>query len=759
MTTSKTLKPTGTSAIPARLPPHIELERGRSSFDVSRRDPLWTVPPQTKGNSEEKRSNTYGSSVSQTVDSGAASRQRPVSMGPLSPPRTPPVVQVISPASPHKSVRTPLMSPPNALSSGNAGTKSPNPPAVPPTRTPNRSPRPSAPVQSSPVSKPASKPNSLASSSQISLSTTSSIPPLVNRADKPKLPSKRSTSNSRSGWKTLEPVEATLHDRVSPFSTPPSSAEGSPEVEHDGINLAASLKASKPTSGIRIDSYFLPPPTHHAVEAKREARNTSIPYTARSRNARDNGFNLASSQPANISDQSPTIPANQAPQHAESDPTKRSDSVRAPQPRQTIPMRPHAASQVTRSSTDFLPPPRRSAVSGSQVIPPRSGSSAPQISMPVPIRTSSDLSVPGHTRMASHRVDNKLSELADGEPEDAASSFMEYPDATQTNRRPPHVHSGIKQIDTRYETRLFDICGKHLCTTGYITRVWDLTNGKLLIDMSHGEREIKITALAFKPGLDSEDEGLRVWLGSNFGDIQELDLVTQGIAQTKSQAHARREVLRIYRQQNSMWSLDDDGKLHVWPADNRGLPNLQGIPIVYRVTKGHTYSIVIGGRLWLATGKDLRVFRPGAAGDESFYVTQQPLLQPGAGEVTSGAVISSQPQRVYFGHTDGKVSIYSSANYKCLAVVNVSVYKINTLVGAGNYLWAGYNTGMTYVYDTRAQPWRVKKDWLAHDNPVLGIVVDRGCVWKLGDLQVASIGADNAVRMWDGTLQDDWLGM
>ncbi|MCJ1380746.1 hypothetical protein MMC17_003855 [Xylographa soralifera] len=757
MATSKTSNPIITSTRVVGIPSHIEPERGRSSLDVSRRGLAWNNSTHTQNSGGEKSSNASGNPVSRTIQNGAASRQRPVSMGPLSPPRTPPVVQVISPTSPQESIRMPLMPPPNALSPSNSGTKSPNPPTIPPARTPNRSPRPSAPTQSSSISEPASKSSSVASSSRVSLSTTSSMPPPVNRADKPQLPSKRSIADSRPGWRSLEPVEAPKHDSISPFSTPPSSAEGSPEVEYHGTNVAAGIHTQKSVSRTPIDSYFPPPPMHHTVEAKREARNTPISYTARSRNARDNGFAPASSHSLNLSDRGPVISSNRVPHDIGSDPTKRSDSIRAPQPRRTIPMRPHAASQVTRSSTNFLPPPKRSAVSGSQAIPSRNSSPAPQISMLPPSRVSSDLSAPAHTRTMSRRVDTNLSESANSEHEEPPTSSMDYPDATQTNRRPPHIRSGTKQIDTRYETRQFDICGKHICTTGYITRVWDLTSGKLLVDMSHGEREVKITALAFKPSLDSGEEGLRIWLGSNFGDIQELDLVTQGIAQIKSQAHARREILRIYRHQNSMWSLDDDGKLHVWPADDQGLPNLQGIPVVHRVTKGHTYSIVIGGQLWLATGKELRVFRPGSTGDDLFYVTQQPLLQPNTGEITSGAVISSQLQNVYFGHTDGKVSVYSSTDYRCLTVVNVSAYKINTLAGAGDYLWAGYNTGMIYVYDTRTQPWQVRKDWLAHENPVLNIVADRSCVWKLSGIQVASIGVDNAVRMWDGMLEDDWL--
>lgn len=341
--------------------------------------------------------------------------------------------------------------------------------------------------------------------------------------------------------------------------------------------------------------------------------------------------------------------------------------------------------------------------------------------------------------------------------ENNLAASLDYPDASQTNRRPPFFRQGLQEIQTKYETKLFDICGQHVCTTGYLTRAWNLLSGDLLMSLTHGEG-VKITSLAFKPGATADEEGLRLWLGTNYGEIQEVDLLTQNVVFTKSNAHARREIIRIYRHQNSMWSLDDEGKLHIWLPDDEGLPSLHYTPISHRVPKGHNFSMVIRDCLWLATGKELRVFRPSSNNEASFFVTQHPLIQPHVGEVTSGAVISSQLDRVYFGHTDGKVTIYSTRDYTCLGVVNVSVYKINSLAGAGSYLWAGYNTGMIYVYDTRSQPWKVKKDWLAHGNPVANILMDRSSVWKLGRLQIASIGMDNAIRLWDGMLEEDWLG-
>ena len=53
-----------------------------------------------------------------------------------------------------------------------------------------------------------------------------------------------------------------------------------------------------------------------------------------------------------------------------------------------------------------------------------------------------------------------------------------------------------------------------------------------------------------------------------------------------------------------------------------------------------------------------------------------------------------------WSYLDGRVStIYAKKGFECLGVVNVSLYKISSLVGVGDYLWAGYSTGIVYVYD------------------------------------------------------------
>jgi hypothetical protein len=351
----------------------------------------------------------------------------------------------------------------------------------------------------------------------------------------------------------------------------------------------------------------------------------------------------------------------------------------------------------------------------------------------------------------------------DSDEEDTAAdkqpttALTDYPDSSQANRRPPIFQDGTSSIPTGYETKLFAICGDYVCTTGYVTNVWNVLNGRLLMNLAHGDT-VKATAIAFRPAKDVEDEGKRLWLGTNTGEMHEIDIPTQSVVHTKGNAHARSVIVKIFRYASEMWSIDDDGVIHIWPADDSGSPSLQQTPHTFRIPRGHTFSIISGSQLWVASTKDLRVYARTSDSNHFQQLTQGPLSQLNVGDVTSGAIVSSQPDRIYFGHADGKVTIYSKKNFECLGIVNVSVYKISSLVGVGDCLWAGYSTGMIYVYDTTLTPWKVLKDWKAHDKPIAGILADRTSIWKLDRFQVASLGTDTMLRIWDGMMKEDWLG-
>jgi hypothetical protein len=365
--------------------------------------------------------------------------------------------------------------------------------------------------------------------------------------------------------------------------------------------------------------------------------------------------------------------------------------------------------------------------------------------------------IPAHVS-ASNNYDSDDTETP---AEKSAPALTDYPDSSQANRRPPlfKFSDGPRDIPTKYDTKLFAICGEYICTTGYVTSVWSLLNGELLMRLSHGDT-VKATSVAFRPAKNVDDEGKRLWLGMNTGEMHEIDIPSQSVVYTKSNAHIRTPIIKIFRYASEMWSLDDDGRIHIWSPDETGSPTLTQTPNTFRIQRGHTFSIISGSHLWIAFGKDIRVYQ--RTSDNNFFqqVTQGALSQPNVGEVSSGAILSSQPDRIYFGHIDGKVSVYAKKGFSCLGVVNVSLYKISSLVGVGDHLWAGYITGMIYVYDTSTTPWRVLKDWRAHEHKtaVAGILADRTSIWKLDRLQVASLGTDNMLRIWDGMLRDDWLG-
>jgi len=321
------------------------------------------------------------------------------------------------------------------------------------------------------------------------------------------------------------------------------------------------------------------------------------------------------------------------------------------------------------------------------------------------------------------------------------------------------VKKGVQEISTKYDARLFDVCGENVVTSGQLTRVWNLTDGEMVMSLNHTEG-VKATSVAFKPAANPQDEGWTVWIGLSSGELMEVDVATHGIINSKGNVHSRREVTRIYRYHNELWSLDELGTLLVWGPDETGVPNVSGnAHQSYKLPREHTFSMVVGSELWHATGKEIRVFAPTIDGRTQFQVLIRPLIADGAGDVTSGTQVKTQPGKVFFGHSDGKVSIYSTKDYSQLGILSISTWKMNSLVGVGNRIWVGYNSGRICVYDIGETPWTVLKDWPAHTtgNAVVGLKSDSASAFKLDRIQVLSLGGDNKIKAWDGLLEDDWI--
>lgn len=580
-------------------------------------------------------------------------------------------------------------------------------------------------------------------------------PPPVNRTEKPKISSKQALFSNSTEDSSISSHMATAHiglDHASPFSTPPSSGS-SPEHESVPLQMPRPrLSGTEPSSRSQTPKpSFDSPPVHHSVASRRRDPEVELHGRARiSPQATGDAKEVRPALPArpSISSPSSSLRASMDVPRTSRAPVPPFDVLKSSKP------------VVAGSSSPFPTPPKRNfSTPTSQVqTPPRTHGRSMTVDQ-ASDRAPAEFRI---AKVATIPLDNSQSASASQGTtvlnESTVPTQAEYPDTSHSNRRPPQLKRGPPDIQTKSDTRIVDVCGNHVCTSGYTTRIWSLIDGEQVVNIPHGET-IKILSVAFKPATHPEDEGSALWLGNNFGELLEVEIASQiPIVASNNSAHSRREISKIFRHTNEMWTLDDSGTLNVWGPDGKGTPNLGGPSATYRVPRLATFAIVVGDELWHATGSDIRVFFPSLDGRAQFQVLQRPLSQPGVGEVTSGAIINSQTDRVYFGHSDGKVSIYSRQKYVCLGTVNVSMYKINAMAGVGDHLWAAYNTGMIYIYDTTSDPWMVKKDWRAHGNPVINIVTDRSSLWKLDRLQVISLGADNAIRTWDGLLQDDWLG-
>lgn len=724
-------------------------------------------------------------------------RQRPVSMAAGTPPQPfPPLVTVDSPKSPPvdwalesrlaTTIRTgsPSTGSPSRVHSRNLSRST----------TPALEQRMSAFLIDSDPIRPTPTGSSNAVSNPQSIAQKSNGPPPVNRAGKPKVPVKpASLAQPSQGLMAPEPNPTELTDHsASPFSTPPSSAASSPDktpsghararsdasfverlrADSDASSLAERVRSESNASNIEPfslnESHFEPHPLHHNVAPKRDNRNglsraTTIParYSPR--------YNREMSPSGDLRSDRPRLPARPelqirsgrtSPPKAQSGRTSPSKLSQSFTTRRSVdlPQRPttfHDQAQpripavksvqnnalglgFDRSNT---PPVVVNKALAPEVPPPRrSMDKRPQIA-PV-------VQTVGH----SHDDIEELPPFPSAPGQGSAPN--DFPDSSTASRRPPRYRQRPHQIHTEYDTRLVAACGEYVCTTGFITKVWNVRTGEKVLHMAHSENT-RVTSLVFKPSATVEEEGTQIWLGTSSGDIHEIDIINQALIKTKS-AH-RREVIKLFRYASELWSLDESGELVIWKKSSSGMPSLDQQTNSFRVPKGHTFSIACGEQLWIATGKDIRVFRPSARSDDEFQVLRNPLTQPNTGDVTSGATISSHSDFVYFGHTDGKVSIYNRRDFTCTSVINVSVYKISSLAGVGDYLWAGYNTGMAYVYDTSCTPWKVKKDWHAHEKQICSIVAEPSAIWNLNRLQVITLGTDNMLRIWDGMLEEDWL--
>ncbi|KAF2673891.1 DNase I-like protein [Microthyrium microscopicum] len=727
-------------------------------------------------------------------------KARPASMISMSPSRSPPRVYVDSPKSNLRLQTRPtniFQSPPDIRTSQTTSGSPTSPTAPNRFKLPNRVGTPVVDSPSMPLFQPSPrvipvtdprKPSSRISPTRGTASANNSVPPPINRAGKPKAfstPQPRKMNDSLAA-----PVNHDIdEDKVSPFSTPPSEPESPPALDLPPPIPEFSKPKQTPVAQAR-DNYFSRPPRRQAeehpppIKPPRPTQHVDEPATPL-RGDRILPPPILPPRRDNVQEKQPPQPPQSRARspHPPLPPQSRARSPKPPFPppeppvRRSMDQEPRSTQRnvtdVSRPSLDNdmitrhrnqdprnLIPPRRTATTkdlSSLPPPPRPPrtDTLNNARRQSPPRLSGDTLIPGRRGSRPRALDSEDDE-DEQSPERSTPSMDDFPDASQANRRPPRFLEKPHEIFTKYETKLFAVCGEYLCTSGYITRAWNLVTGELLLNLPHGEH-VKATSLAFKHARDVEDEGKRIWVGTNNGELHEIDIPSKSIIASRLDAHSRSSIVKIHRQIQDMWSIDEEGKLMVWAPGEDGTPSLDLSPSLYRIPPKPNFILILENRLWIGIQKGIWVYEHDPSERTARQLTKSPLTQHGVGDVTSGTIVTGQADRVYFGHNDGRITIYNRKDFSFIGVVQVREYKISSLVGVGNYLWAGFYTGMIYVYDTSTQPWKVLKDWKAHEGTLFGVQVDKTSIWKLDRLQVASLGTDGAVRLWDGMMTDDWL--
>ena len=185
------------------------------------------------------------------------------------------------------------------------------------------------------------------------------------------------------------------------------------------------------------------------------------------------------------------------------------------------------------------------------------------------------------------------------------------PDASRANRRPPAFHPPRTAQSKHFHC--FAVSGCTVCTaSGDKVRVYrvgstahDGGHGDKLCSIAaeHGGKEVKITSLAFKPAHTAADTGRYLWCGTREGSLCEMDIVTATVTNVRHNLHTA-PIVRIERQDHSMLSIDESGKICTWvPTQPGQLLYLTQQPVAQRVSLDKsTVVISVGAQLWACAG-------------------------------------------------------------------------------------------------------------------------------------------------------------
>lgn len=86
------------------------------------------------------------------------------------------------------------------------------------------------------------------------------------------------------------------------------------------------------------------------------------------------------------------------------------------------------------------------------------------------------------------------------------------------------MYKGVYEIVIKYDSCMFDVCGVFVCIIGGYIRVWNVMDGELVMSLVMSEG-MKGVFVVFKLGESVDEEGVRIWIGINNGELLEVDVL------------------------------------------------------------------------------------------------------------------------------------------------------------------------------------------------------------------------------------------
>ncbi|KAI8899699.1 Endonuclease/exonuclease/phosphatase [Globomyces pollinis-pini] len=330
---------------------------------------------------------------------------------------------------------------------------------------------------------------------------------------------------------------------------------------------------------------------------------------------------------------------------------------------------------------------------------------------------------------------------------------LETPDTSEVFRGLPLTENqNANDIFHKGPFKSFSVSGNYCVTGSQNVRIWYAPTAE---NKSTIALNIEVTATSFVSASDISYDGVLVWVAVDKGEMLEID-TKENTVMHKSVVH-NSTVNAIIKSRNAMFTFDDTS-FRIWRYDNHGRIRLSSrSKSILLPSKKSLFLIVNETQLWASHEKLLEVydiFEDSISSIGKFDCKiKEHSNSPTLGMITTIAQLASR-KRVFTGHEDGKIIVFNSETLTKIHIIQASTYKITTLLGVGEYLWAGLATGKILIFElTNSEQLVLKVEFLAYaGSGVKDLQLDDNSLAIRSTLQVFSSNDSGHIRIWDGLL-------